>query len=128
MAVDALIAELEKPGVAKQFIAHELPEDFVSDLKESRAAVAMAKTAAESGRQSNIQSTTTMDRLVSEGLQHVTTLNAIMHNKYSGVPEKLRAWKSAIHVERARRSRSGGVEAEVQTQETPAAQTSGAAA
>jgi hypothetical protein len=54
-----------------------------------------------------------MDRLVAEGLEHVTTLNAIMHNKYSGVPEKLRTWKSAIHVERPRRGRSGATDGEV---------------
>jgi hypothetical protein len=113
MAVDALIAELAKPGVAEQLIAHELPKDFVANLKESRAAVGEALNAAESGRQSNIQSATTMDRLVAEGLEHVTTLNAIMHNKYTGVPEKLRTWKSAIHVERPRRGRSVATGGEV---------------
>jgi hypothetical protein len=107
MAVDGLIAELEKPGMAERFVAHELPEDFVSNLKETRASVGDMMKATESGRQSSIQTATTMDRLVAEGLQHVTTLNAIMHNKYSTVPEKLRAWKSAIHVERPRRGRSG---------------------
>ena len=125
LAVDALIAELEKPGVAERFIAHELPESFVADLKESRASAMAAKSAVESDRQSNIQSTTSMDRLVAEGLQHVTTLNAIMHNKYSAVPEKLRAWKSAIHIERPRRSRSGtGAEGEAESA-TPAEETSG---
>jgi hypothetical protein len=28
-------------------------------------------------------------------------LNAIMHNKYNRDPEKLRAWRSASHLERA---------------------------
>lgn len=31
----------------------------------------------------------------------MTQLDAIMHNKYERVPDKLRAWQSASHVERA---------------------------
>ena len=31
----------------------------------------------------------------------ITGLDAIMYNKYTRQPEKLRAWQSASHVERA---------------------------
>ncbi len=101
VAVDATIAELEKPGVAAKFIAHDLPKSFVAELKQARSAAMNARHEAESNRQTKVTSTTSIDRLIAEGLQHVTTLNAIMHNKYSRVPEKLRAWKSAIHVDRS---------------------------
>ena len=33
----------------------------------------------------------------------VAYLNAILHNRYTRQPEKLRAWKSASHIERAPR-------------------------
>jgi hypothetical protein len=33
--------------------------------------------------------------------KEIRALNAIMHNKYSRIPEKLRAWRSATHIERA---------------------------
>ncbi len=31
----------------------------------------------------------------------ITTHDAIMQNKYARIPEKLRAWQSASHIERA---------------------------
>ena len=34
-------------------------------------------------------------------MKEVTYLDAIMHNKYARNPDKLRAWQSASHVERA---------------------------
>jgi len=34
-------------------------------------------------------------------MKEVNYLDAIMHNKYSRNPEKLRAWQSASHIERA---------------------------
>jgi hypothetical protein len=42
--------------------------------------------------------------------KEIRALNAIMHNKYSRVPEKLRAWRSATHIERApeRQKKNGG--------------------
>ena len=35
------------------------------------------------------------------GMGEVTQLDAIMHNKYARNPDKLRAWESASHIERA---------------------------
>jgi len=34
-------------------------------------------------------------------MAEVTQLDAIMNNKYARNPEKLRAWESASHIERA---------------------------
>ena len=34
-------------------------------------------------------------------MAEVTQLDAIMHNKYARNPDKLRAWESASHIERA---------------------------
>ena len=98
---DAIILELQKPGVAAQFIAHELPADFVKNLEDDRKAIDAAKTAAQSGDNESVASTAAIGRLIADGMKEVTTLDAIMHNKYTRDPAKLRAWKSASHVERA---------------------------
>ncbi len=37
---------------------------------------------------------------LADGMRVVNYLDAIMNNKYARVPEKLRAWQSASHVER----------------------------
>jgi hypothetical protein len=116
VAVDATIDELEKPGVTAKFIAHDLPKGFVAELKASRDAAASARSDVESSRQTNVQSNAAIDRLITSGLEHVTTLNAIMHNKYSRVPEKLRAWKSAIHIERTSRTEKPGAAEEGATE------------
>ena len=42
-----------------------------------------------------------IDRLIRDGMKELTTLDAIMHNKYARNPDKLRAWQSASHIERA---------------------------
>ena len=46
-------------------------------------------------------STSAVGRLIHDGMKEVTYLDAITHNKYSRNPDKLRAWQSASHVERA---------------------------
>lgn len=97
---DAVLAQLEYPDVVKKLVAYELPSDFASDLKASRAAVASAKEDVHVNRVSAVQSTAAIDRLIGEGVSTVAMLNAIMHNKYSRETDKLRAWHSACHIER----------------------------
>ena len=46
-------------------------------------------------------STAAVGRLIRDGMKEVNYLNAIIHNKYSRNAEKLRAWQSASHIERA---------------------------
>jgi hypothetical protein len=48
-----------------------------------------------------VQSTAAVGRLIKVGMKEVNYLNAIMHNKYSRDGDKLRAWKSASHIEHA---------------------------
>lgn len=92
-----------KDALAAQFIAYELPVSFVSDLSDDRAAIAAAQEAVNTGDNEAVQSTAAVGRLIREGMAEVKQLNAIMHNKYSRAPDKLRAWKSASHIDRAPR-------------------------
>ncbi len=46
-----------------------------------------------------------IDRPIRDGMKELTTLDAIMHNNYARHPDKLRAWQSASHIQRARNPR-----------------------
>jgi hypothetical protein len=98
---DAYLIELAKADVAAKFIAHELPADVVQDLIDDRAAIDEAKDEVESDDSEGVASTAAVGRLIKAGMKEVNYLNAIMHNKYSRDGDKLRAWKSASHIERA---------------------------
>jgi hypothetical protein len=98
---DAYLLELKKAGVAARFIANELPTDFVKDLADDRAAIEAAKDAVESDDIGGVASTAAVGRLIKAGMKEVNYVDAIMHNKYSRDGDKLRAWKSASHIERA---------------------------
>jgi len=100
-AVDSFLIELKKPGVAVKFIAHELAADFVKNLEDDRKAAAAAQDAEESKDAEGVTSTAAIGRLIRDGMKEVNYLDAIMHNKYARIPEKLRAWRSASHTERA---------------------------
>lgn len=100
-AVDAFIVELKKPGVTEQFIAHELSAEFVKNLEEDRKAAAAAQDAEESKDAEGVKNTAAIGRLIRDGMKEVNYLDAIVHNKYARNPEKLRAWESASHTERA---------------------------
>ena len=100
-AATAYLKELADPALVARFVAHELPADFVTDLQADLDALDNAQDDQETVRETGVSGTASIDRLVAEGMKAVTCLDAIMHNKYARVPEKLRAWQSASHIERA---------------------------
>ena len=100
-AGDSVVLELAKPGVPAKFIAYELPADFVQVLQDDIAAIRAADSEMESDDQEGVASTAAVGRLIKSGMAEVAQLDAIMNNKYARNPEKLRAWESASHIERA---------------------------
>lgn len=88
-------------AIAAKFIAHELPDDFVQNLADDRAAISDAQDASQSDDSQGVQSTAAIGRLIKAGMKEVNYLDAIIHNKYARNPDKLRAWESASHIERA---------------------------
>jgi hypothetical protein len=100
-ATDAFLLELGETGVAAKFIAHELPVDFVQNLTADRQAIVVAQTAEAIENNEGVASTAAVGRLVRDGMKEVTVLDAVMHNEYARNPDKLRAWQSASHIERA---------------------------
>jgi hypothetical protein len=95
-----VLTELGKTGVAAKFIAHEMPATLVADLQADIAAIGTAASAFETGREAGIGSTATIGPLIAAGMKEVNYLDAIMHNKYNRVADKLTAWLSASHIER----------------------------
>jgi hypothetical protein len=57
----------------------------------------------QSDDQTGVASTAAVGRLIREGMAEVMQLDAIMNNKYARNPDRMRAWDSASHVDRAPR-------------------------
>lgn len=70
-------------------------------LTDDRKAIDSANTNLESDREGGVASTAAVGRLIGDGMKEITYLDAIVHNKYARDPDKLRAWESASHIERA---------------------------
>ena len=90
-----------KAALRAKFIAYELPADFVEDLRADRDALDACNTGKHSDNLEGVENTSAIDTLLGQAQALITRLDAAIHNKYSRDPDKLRAWKSASHTERA---------------------------
>ena len=84
-----------------RFIEYELPNDFVTHLRADRKAIADANRLNQGKTQEGVENTELIGQLLDKINGEIGELDAIMHNKYTRQPEKMRAWQSASHVERA---------------------------
>jgi hypothetical protein len=110
---DALLARLEDDGedsadvktakaaLRARFVDYELPADFVANLRADRDAITDANRLNQGQTQGGVGNTRLLGELLGRINEVVMELDAIMFNKYTRQPEKLRAWQSASHVERA---------------------------
>ncbi|HEY5298372.1 MAG TPA: hypothetical protein VIK59_10645 [Verrucomicrobiae bacterium] len=74
--------------------------NFVTALQTDRTAVTTAQNQQESNRETGVGNTATIGQLIAQGMKAMTTLDAIMHNKYASNPDKMAAWFTASHIER----------------------------
>ena len=118
-ADDAAAVKTAKAALRAKFIDYELPPDFVADLRAARNAVAEANRHNQDEVQAGVENTALIDELLGQAAGVVTELNAIMHNKYSRQPEKLRAWQSASRVERAPQRRPAAAPISISASSTP---------
>ncbi len=98
---DDAATKAAKAALAAKFVVHELPADFVSHLQDDRDTIDAAQDDIESNEGTGVASTAAVGRLIKDGMKQTDYLDAIMHNKYARDPDKLRAWQSASHIERA---------------------------
>lgn len=103
-----------------QFIAHELPADFLEDLQADIEAFEAAVNAQSSGVGQRIAAGAAIEAAIDQGVATVRKLDAIVKNKYSNDPAVLAQWASASHTERApRRKAAAGTTNEPGTPPTP---------
>jgi hypothetical protein len=88
-----------------QFIAHELPADFLEDLNADIAALEAAIANQAGGRGSHVSARAAIDDAIERADEIVRKLDAIVKNKYANNAPVLAAWLSASHTERAPRRR-----------------------
>jgi hypothetical protein len=100
-AADAILIELAKPGVADLFLAYDLPQKFVAELKGDVEAIRLADSVKDSDDQEGVASTVAVGKLIKSGMAAVTQLNAIVRNKFKRNATVLRAWANASHIERS---------------------------
>jgi hypothetical protein len=100
-SADSAAVKTAKAALRTRFVAYELPADFVTHLRADRTAIADANRRNQSETQGGVENTGLIGDLLGQVNNEISELDAIMHNKYTRQPEKLRAWQSASHVERA---------------------------
>jgi hypothetical protein len=100
-STDSADAKTAKAALRAKFVAYELPADFVAHLRADRDAIADANATNRGEVLDGVKSTSLIGVLLGKLMEEIAELDAIMHNKYARQPEKLRAWLSASHVERA---------------------------
>jgi hypothetical protein len=89
--------------LSAEFIAHELPADFLTDLRDDIAAMDQAISAQSSGVGGHVAAGAAIEDAIDRGVDTVRKLDAIVKNKYSNNPAALAEWTSASHTERAPR-------------------------
>lgn len=82
------------------FIELEHPANFIEALRQRVSDFENADSAQNTGQQNRSGATASISPALDAGLTAVKQLDAIMHNKYAGNPEKLAAWLSASNVAR----------------------------
>jgi hypothetical protein len=74
------------------------------NVQTDRTAITTAQASQETTREGGVGNTATIGSLIAQGMKALTSLDAIMHNKYGSQPAKMAAWQTAAHIERAAQS------------------------
>ena len=98
---DTAATKAAKAALRARFIDYELPADFVTHLRADRNAITQANKTNQGEVLGGVENTDLIGQLLGQLNDEIAELDAIMYNKYTRQPEKLRAWQSASHVERA---------------------------
>ena len=86
-----------------QFIAHELPPDFLEDLAADKAAFQAAIADQANAVGDHISARKDLDDALDGGVDIVRKLTGIIKVKYANSGGKLAKWTAASHIERAPR-------------------------
>lgn len=87
--------------LSAQFIAHELPADFLENLNSAIEALEAAISSQGSSVGGYVAAGAAIEDAISRALDLVRKLDAIVRNKYANDPAILAEWTSASHTQRA---------------------------
>ena len=87
-----------------QFIAHELPADFLDELAADTISFQAAITEQTNAVGDRISARRELDDALDDGVQAVRRLNGVVRVKYAENAGKLAEWTAASHIERPPRS------------------------
>lgn len=87
--------------MAAQFIAYELPANFLQNLADAIAALETAMSEQSGGFGNAAAARAEIEEAIELGMDTKRKLDAIMKNKYANNPAVLAEWASASHIERA---------------------------
>lgn len=102
-----------------QFIAHELPADFLEDLAADKAAFQAASADRMNAVGDHIAAREELDDTFADGVRRVRNLTSFMKIKYANNPGKLAEWMAASHIERPSKRKKGGGEGGTPPASTP---------
>lgn len=100
-ATDTAAVKAAKAALRTKFTGYGLPADFVTHLRADRTAITDTTKHNQTENLGGVENTELISQLLSQINTTITHLDTIAHNLYNRQPEKLRAWMSASHVERA---------------------------
>lgn len=88
-----------------EFIRHELPADFLDDLRADIEDFEQAITSQNRSAEARTAATSAIDAAIERGTNIVRQLDAVVRNKFRDDPATLAAWVMASHTERAPRAK-----------------------
>ena len=98
---DTTAVKASKTALVALFVAHEQPPTFAQDLADDISDIAAANSTMDDTGNESVEDTAGLNRLTGEGMALVDLLDSALQTKYARNPDKLRAWQSASHLERA---------------------------
>jgi hypothetical protein len=88
-----------------EFLRYGMPPDFIEDLKREIADLERAMGGQNTGRDTHVTATASVESAVERGMNAVRRLDAIVRNKFRDDAATLAAWESARHIESPTRTR-----------------------
>jgi len=92
--------------LSAQFISHEMPADFLTDLNTDITNMEAAISRQASGVGDHVSAGAAIDETIDEGMVIVRKLDAIVRNRYENDQATLAEWTSASHTERSPRRKA----------------------
>jgi hypothetical protein len=83
-----------------EFIAHELPEDFLEDLAEGKETFQAAMANRLNAVGDHIAAREELDDALAHGVEIVRKLTSLVKVRYANNPGKLAEWMAASHIQR----------------------------